>query len=315
MQYKGVQFLPVQVLHRCYTSMQTASGNGLETPERFHPKAAPPSQTDISTIKTFVAHCKNMMVLSGAGLSTESGVPDYRSKGVGLYDRMNHKPMEHHEFVRSSASRKKYWARNYIGWKRLSSLKPNIAHTKLSQLEKDGKISWHVTQNVDSLCSKAGSKKLTELHGCVERVTCLSCRNISTRKELQKRFQENNSTWSANVLGFGPDADVFIKDEDVTNFHVPACLKCGGVLKPDVTFFGDNVPGHIVEFVYDKLQKSDGLLVVGSSLQVWSGYRFVSRASHCGIPIAIINIGATRADDITSVKVNALCTQVLKHIL
>ena len=280
----------------------------------YYPEAPHPNQDDIIKLNEFITNCKNLLILSGAGLSTESGIPDYRSKDVGLYDRTNHKPMTHQEFISSFQGRQRYWARNYLGWENFQNRRPNKGHIKLSQLEKLGKAHWHVTQNVDGLQTLATSKCVTELHGCMHRVVCLDCKEIFDRSQLQKQFQLLNRDWSANVSGFGPDADVFVKNKDVLDFEVPTCKKCGGVLKPDVIFFGDSVPLPTVEFVNDKVDKSDGMLVVGSSLHVWSGYKFVLRAFNNSIPIAAINVGPTRADKLFSLKLNALCTKVLSPV-
>ena len=280
----------------------------------YSPKAPLPKKDDLQKLNKFIQDCNQLLVLSGAGLSTESGIPDYRSKDVGLYDRANHKPMTHHEFMNSIQGRQRYWARNFLGWERFIKHRPNSAHFKLSELEKIGKVHWHVTQNVDGLHCEAGSKYVTELHGSMHRVICLNCKAIFNRSKLQKTFHDLNRDWSSTIISYGPDADAFIKNEDVVNFKIPHCSNCGGILKPDVTFFGDNVSLDIVQFVYQKVDKSDGVLVVGSSLHVWSGYKFVLHASNKSIPIVAVNVGPTRADKLLSLKINALCTKVLSQV-
>lgn len=265
-------------------------------------------------LQEFVSQVKHLFVMTGAGLSTESGIPDYRSEKVGLYARTSRRPMEHMEFLRSSKSRQRYWARNFVGWPQFSSHQPNVAHRVLRQWEQRGKLHWLVTQNVDALHSKAGQKRLTELHGCTHRVICLGCGDISLRQDLQKRFETLNPEWKAHAGAVAPDGDVFLEDEQVQYFKVPPCESCGGILKPDVTFFGDNVSKAKVQFVHERLAQSDGILVVGSSLQVYSGYRFLLAARDRKIPIAIVNIGPTRADHLAQIKVSGRCGEILSLI-
>jgi len=282
--------------------------------QRFYPEAPLPNSDEIGQLNEFIERCQRLLVISGAGLSTESGIPDYRSKDVGLYDRTNHKPITHHEFMTSSQGRRRYWARNFLGWEKFQNHEPNVAHEKLSYLEQAGKVHWHITQNVDGLHSKAGSKLLTELHGCMHRVICLNCGSKFSRTALQEKFKILNIDWGAKATGIGPDADVFVETEDIQTFQVPKCENCNGILKPDVVFFGDSVPLEVVAFLNDKVEQSDGILVVGSSLYVWSGYKFVLRAFNNSIPIAAINVGRTRADAYISLKINALCTKVLSQV-
>uniref|UniRef100_F6TVS6 NAD-dependent protein lipoamidase sirtuin-4, mitochondrial n=2 Tax=Ciona intestinalis TaxID=7719 RepID=F6TVS6_CIOIN len=281
---------------------------------KYRPSSLPPSDEDLERLRNFISKRRKLFVLSGAGLSTESGIPDYRSKDVGLYARTNHKPMQHQDFVKSADKRKIYWARSYLGWAKYDAWKPNAAHVKLAAMEKDGRVEWHTTQNVDGLMVKAGAEQLTELHGQMRRVVCMRCNGLLDRNVMQKDMDALNKHWSAEVLGYGPDADVFIREEDVIDFNVPACRKCGGDLKPNVTFFGDNVPRSKVTFVRSIVDKCDGVLVVGSSLHVWSGYRFITQAHELGVPIAIVNVGETRADKFAAVKIDALCTDVFRAI-
>ncbi|CAL9704793.1 unnamed protein product [Knipowitschia caucasica] len=277
----------------------------------------PVSSTDVQYVEQlqdFVSRARHLFVLTGAGLSTESGIPDYRSEKVGLYARTTRRPMDHMEFVRSAKSRQRYWARNFVGWPQFSSHQPNTAHKALQQWEQRSKLHWLVTQNVDALHSKAGQRRLTELHGCIHRVICLGCSNISGREDLQRRFENLNPEWTAHAGAVAPDGDVFLEDEQVLNFRVPPCGHCGGILKPHVTFFGDSVSKPKVQFVHEKLAESDAVLVVGSSLQVYSGYRFLLAANDRKIPVAIINIGSTRADHLAQIKVSGRCGDVLSLI-
>ncbi|CAK9800648.1 NAD-dependent protein deacylase Sirt4 [Anthophora quadrimaculata] len=238
-----------------------------------------------------------------AGISTESGIPDYRSEGVGLYARSNHKPILYKDFCGSDTIRRRYWARNYVGWPRFSSIKPNNTHQVLKKLEDANKVRCIITQNVDNLHAKAGSRRVIELHGTAFKVMCLSCDERICRYYLQDILNKMNPGMVATSQIIRPDGDVDLLQEQVEGFKVPPCENCGGILKPDIIFFGDNVPKQIVESVKYNVEHSDSLLVLGSSLTTFSSYRIVVQANHAGKPIAILNIGKTRADDLASVKV------------
>ncbi|XP_064152356.1 saxiphilin-like isoform X5 [Anguilla rostrata] len=284
----------------------------------FVPASAPIGSLALEQLQNFVYQTKRLFVITGAGISTESGIPDYRSEGVGLYFRTERRPIQHAEFLRSSQARQRYWARNYVGWPQFSSHLPNSAHLALRNWEALGKVHWLVTQNVDALHSKAGQQKLTELHGCTHRyvsgVVCLGCGSLCARETLQDRFTALNPGWVAKSRGVAPDGDVFLSDEQVQHFRVPSCESCGGILKPEVTFFGDTVNRETVNLVLKKLEESDGVLVAGSSMQVYSGYRFLLAASERRIPVAILNIGPTRGDHLSSIRVSARCGEVLPAI-
>lgn len=282
--------------------------------QRFVPASGSVDSSALEQLQAFVSQASRLFIISGAGLSTESGIPDYRSEGVGLYARTDRRPMQHSEFVRSAKARQRYWARNYMGWPQFSSHSPNSAHFALRDWEDKGKLHWLVTQNVDALHLKAGHQRLTELHGCTHRVVCLGCGRLTRRADLQKQFAALNPGWAASAGAVAPDGDVFLEDEQVLHFRVPACEACGGILKPDVTFFGDVVKRATVEFVHNKLAESDAVLVAGSSLQVYSGYRFLLAASERKLPIAIVNIGPTRADHLAQVRLSARCGEVLPAI-
>ncbi|XP_004843731.1 NAD-dependent protein lipoamidase sirtuin-4, mitochondrial [Heterocephalus glaber] len=280
----------------------------------FVPPCPPLSPEKVREFQRFITLSKKLLVMTGAGISTESGIPDYRSEKVGLYARNARRPIQHSDFLRSAPIRQRYWARNFVGWPQFSSHQPNPAHWALSTWERLGKLHWLVTQNVDSLHTKAGSQRLTELHGCMHRVLCLSCGAQTPRGALQQRFQVLNPTWGAEAQGLAPDGDVFLSDEQVRTFQVPSCLRCGGPLKPDVVFFGDTVDPAKVDFVHKRVKEADALLVVGSSLQVYSGYRFVLTARDQKIPIAILNIGRTRSDDLACLKLSSRCGELLPLI-
>lgn len=267
----------------------------------------------------------------GAGISTESGIPDYRSEGVGLYQRSNHKPIQHPEFVKSHQTRKRYWARNFLGWPKFSSVQPNATHYKLAEMELENRISHIVTQNVDNLHWKAGSKKYTELHGNGYKVICIGggekdnqCNYSIDRHDFQQILTSFNQNLIDKVKSLEsslkdeksmrPDGDVEISQDDIENFYLPACPECGGQLKPNIVFFGDNIPRKRIDQVVRLIIESDGVLVLGSSLTVFSGYRIILQAKELGLPTAVVNIGETRADKIVDIKINAKCSDILKEI-
>ncbi|XP_038648542.1 NAD-dependent protein lipoamidase sirtuin-4, mitochondrial isoform X2 [Scyliorhinus canicula] len=305
------------VAEKCLLLKQTCRNYSSVTASNlaFVPSSRPLDSIELEELKDFVLRSKKLFVLTGAGVSTESGIPDYRSEGVGLYARTAIRPIQHSEFIRSAKGRQRYWARNYVGWPLFCCHQPNVAHDVLSKWENLGKLHWLVTQNVDALHSKAGSQHLTELHGCTHRVICLRCGDVTSRSYLQDKFTALNPGWAEAAHGIAPDGDVFLTDEQVKYFSIPSCESCGGTLKPDVTFFGDIVNKEKVNFVYERVAESDAVLVAGSSLQVYSGYRFIIAAYEKKIPIALLNIGDTRADRLATLKINARCGEVLPCIL
>ncbi|CAL1673076.1 unnamed protein product [Lasius platythorax] len=280
----------------------------------FVPKCNPTRTEDVMRLKEFIDEHHRLCILTGAGISTESGIPDYRSAEVGLYARSNHKPVLYKEFCGSQAIRRRYWARNYVGWPRFSSLKPNITHEILKDLESVGKVGCIVTQNVDNLHSKAGSKKVIELHGTAFRVMCLNCDHKICRYELQEVFQKLNPSMVATTQMIRPDGDVELSQTQVESFNVPACNNCGGILKPDIIFFGDNVPGDTVQSVKNNVENSDALLILGTTLTTFSAYRIVLQAVDANKPIAIVNIGKTRADEFVNLRVEGRCGDILSKV-
>ena len=235
----------------------------------FVPKHDKVNSKDISILQDFVSNHRNILVLTGAGISTESGLPDYRSEGVGLYDRSRSRPMQYKSFISSLQSRKRYWARNFIAWDRFSSTQPNGTHFCLSEWEKHGILNYIVTQNVDRLHHKAGSEHVIELHGTSYIVKCLNCGFRFSRYLLQKKFKEVNPNFHVISKEIRPDADIDIDPSVVETFNLVDCEKCDGILKPDVVFFGETVPKEIVFDVYSKIKESDAMLVLGSSLEVY----------------------------------------------
>jgi NAD-dependent SIR2 family protein deacetylase len=252
-----------------------------------------------------------LFVLTGAGCSTESGIPDYRDE-TGEWKRRQ--PVMFQDFVAHEHARKRYWARSLIGFRRMRSARPNDAHHALASLERAGRISHLVTQNVDGLHQAAGSERVIDLHGRIDTVLCLACRERSSRETLQLELARRNPEFAALDAIEAPDGDADLEDVAFETFDVPACEACGGLLKPDVVFFGEGVPAERVQRAMDALESSDAMLVVGSSLMVYSGYRFVKTMAEAGKPIAAINLGRTRADDLLTLKVRESCTQALRLI-
>ncbi|KRF16769.1 NAD-dependent deacetylase [Nocardioides sp. Soil797] len=250
-----------------------------------------------------------LVVLTGAGLSTDSGIPDYRGPGAPV--RM---PMTFGEFISGPGARQRYWARSHVGWGRMKRAEPNAGHRALAALEARGQVRLLITQNVDGLHEAAGSNALA-LHGRISDVICLSCRTVSSRRSLQERLEELNPGYAEahrDVLS-RPDGDVEL--DDTSGFVVPDCIVCDGVLKPDVVFFGENVPAERVQRAYAAVEgcaENGGvLLVVGSSLTVMSGLRFVKRAAKLGVAVVIVNRGTTRGDDLATYKLEAGASEFL----
>jgi NAD-dependent SIR2 family protein deacetylase len=235
----------------------------------------------------------DVMVLTGAGLSTDSGIPDYRGANGSL---RRYTPMTFQTFVGDAAARQRYWARSHVGWRRFASARPNVGHQAIHALQQLGLLSGIVTQNVDGLHQAAGARDVVDLHGRLDRVICLSCREVSARTTLDTRLNAANPHFDVAVTAMNPDGDADIADAALASFRVVDCAQCGGVLKPDVVFFGESVPSATVEHCFDVLDRSQLLLVLGSSLTVMSGYRFVRRAVRESIPVVIVNQGSTRAD-------------------
>jgi NAD+-dependent protein deacetylase sirtuin 4 len=250
---------------------------------------------------------RRVVVLAGAGCSTESGIPDYRGPEASRHRRP---PVQYLEFVRSAAARQRYWARSMIGWPRFAAARPNPAHAALARLERGGAVAGIITQNVDGLHQAAGSRRVVELHGSLAMVRCLGCGEQRCRHEHQAELAARNAAWWERVRGPGhhgrvrsaPDGDAELPDAALAGFRVIECARCGGALKPDVVFFGENVPGARVEEAWTLFAEAEVLLVVGSSLTVYSGRRFVYRAQKDAVPIAIINLGPTRADDMAAAR-------------
>lgn len=275
----------------------------------FSPITPPPLMDELVN---FVAQSKHLFVLTGAGCSTESGIPDYRdAEGEWKHKR----PLQYQDFIRSENARKRYWARSLLGWQRIALAQPNPAHIALACLERAGWIYQLVTQNVDGLHQKAGSRRVLDLHGRLDTVECLDCQWQWPRETFQQRLQEKNPDFKNFSAAIAPDGDALLEDIDFSQFQIPPCEQCAGILKPSVTFFGEGVPSQKVKQAYAYLEDADGLLIVGSSLMVYSGYRFCRAAWEQCKPIAAINLGRTRADDKLSLKIPAPCSQVLPALV
>ncbi len=277
------------------------------TDRRAHPAAPQPEPFDSRTLAPLVALLRGRKVaaLTGAGCSTESGIPDYR--GPGTRERAKN-PIQHRAFVADANARRRYWARSAVGWPYFSTVAPNAAHYALAAMDLTGLI----TQNVDRLHDRAGSRAVVELHGALAEVRCLDCAARESRDALQARILELNPDLH-QAAELAPDGDTELEPD--ADFRVPACLACGGVLKPDVVFFGDNVPRARVDAAFAIADAADVLLVVGSSLTVFSGYRFVLRAAERGQKVAIVNLGETRGDAHASVRVDARAGDVMPALV
>ena len=253
-----------------------------------------------------------VVVLSGAGLSTESGIPDYRGV-TGTLRR--HTPMTYQEFVGSADGRRRYWARSHLGWRTITRARPNAGHYAVASLAAAGYVSAVITQNVDGLHRAAGSSDAVELHGGLDRVRCLDCGQTSRREELDRRLREANPGFEDAGARLNPDGDVELGDGLEAAFRIVACEACGfGTLKPDVVFFGENVPKLRVERCYEHVDQARALLVLGSSLTVMSGLRFVRRAAKSGKPVAIVNQGPTRGDAHAVVRLDAPLSSTLTRL-
>ena len=250
-------------------------------------------------------------MLTGAGCSTASGLGDYRDV-EGQWKRAQ--PITGKTFTDNELARKRYWARSSVGWPSFQNASPGLAHTALSEIEKSDKLTLLVTQNVDRLHQKAGHKNVIDLHGALETVRCLGCRQTEKRNNFQLRLIQSNPWLTELSASYAPDGDADLEIDNIAELIVPHCEHCGGLLKPDVVFFGENVPRDTVISAMDTLRKSDALVVAGSSLMVYSGFRFCREAQKHGLPIILINNGKTRADEIATLKIDGDCGERLNKL-
>ncbi len=257
---------------------------------------------------------RRTVVLAGAGCSTESGIPDYRGPEGRLKAR---RPVQYGEFVRSETNRRRYWARSTIGWRRVHDARPNPAHGAIAALETAGLVGGVITQNVDGLHHAAGSRNVIELHGSLAHVVCLACGDRTTRSHMQGRLEAENRGWVAGVdvrPESAPDGDAELEPDRYEGFVVPGCARCDGVLKPDVVFFGENVPKKRVADCWSLIEDAEVLLVAGSSLTVYSGRRFVYGAAERSLPIGVVNLGPTRGDRYAAAKVAGKLGEVMPRL-
>ena len=271
-----------------------------------------PRDSKFRELHHFVHRHPRLLVLTGAGVSTASGIPDYRDLEGGW---KRPAPMTLQQFMGSELARARYWARSMIGWHNVARAQPNAAHRALAELERRGHIELLVTQNVDRLHQRAGSRKVVDLHGRLDRVRCMACRRRLDRDGFQQQLEQANPDWLQHEAEIAPDGDVYLEGVDFSRFEIPPCPHCGGVLKPDVVYFGEGVPRHRVHRANRALKCADALLVAGSSLMVFSGYRFAAMAQRLGKPVAAINHGHNRADPILHLKIEADCGEALNALL
>jgi NAD-dependent SIR2 family protein deacetylase len=257
---------------------------------------------------------QGVVVLSGAGISTESGIPDYRGESGAL---RRHTPMTYEEFVGSADGRRRYWARSHLGWRLMAGARPNDGHRAVAALRASGHLAGVITQNVDGLHQAAGTPpEVVDLHGSLDRIICLTCRALSTRKDLERRLDEANPAFEGVAARVNPDGDVELADDAVRRFRPVDCVDCGtGMLKPDVVFFGENVPKPRVDRCQDLVDGAAAMLVLGSSLTVMSGLRFVRRAAEAGKPVVIVNQGPTRGDRYASARIEAPLGAALAEVV
>ena len=272
------------------------------------PSATVPSAT-LDLVSFLERH--RPVVVTGAGCSTDSGIPDYRGPNGTLRTRQ---PMRYQEFMGSEDARRRYWSRSMVGWPRFNRAGPNVAHHALAALERADRIAGVITQNVDGLHQAAGSARVIELHGSLARVRCMECGTTLTRGEIQTALEHLNPGAMADPARLVADGDADVDPTRERDFAVPVCAACGGVLKPDVVYFGESVPRVRVDSCWAMYEAADAVLVVGSSLTVFSGRRFVLRAEKEGVPVAILNLGETRGDEVAALKVSASAGPILSGV-
>src|SRR5271169_6130091 len=268
--------------------------------------------TLFSNLPDFIERHRSLFIVTGAGCSTSSGIPDYRDAD-GQWKRAQ--PVTYQAFMGEETTRRRYWARSLIGWRLIRQAGPNDAHRALAALEARGRTELLLTQNVDRLHQAAGSEQVIDLHGRIDRVRCMDCEARSPREALQDDLRRLNPDWFDLDAVEAPDGDADLEGADFSSFVIPPCRRCGGLLKPDVVFFGENVPRDRVDAAFRHLDNADAVLIVGSSLMVYSGFRFVQQAVSLGKPVAAINLGRTRADAFLALKAEEPCESALSFLL
>ena len=266
---------------------------------------------DRARLRDFIESHPRLFVLTGAGCSTDSGIPDYRDTDGGW---KRPQPVTYQAFMGEHSTRQRYWARSLVGWRRFGRARPNATHLALARLEQQGRIATLLTQNVDGLHQAAGQQSVIDLHGRLDEVRCMSCAQRMPRETFQRALEQLNPAWAVLDAHDAPDGDADLEGQDFSRFDIPPCPHCGGIMKPDVVFFGEGVPRERVDAAVTSLNESDAVLVVGSSLMVFSGYRFVAAAARAGKPIAAVNLGRTRADPLLTLKIEQPCAEALAFI-
>ncbi len=279
------------------------------TPECLPPETAP--LVDVGTLQAFIAEHPKLFVITGAGISRASGIPTYRDE-IGTWK--TNSPIQHGEFLKDVAVRQRYWARSFGGWPNVGTARPNKAHRQLVTLEQRGYVTSLLTQNIDRLHQKAGQKRVIDLHGRLDEVVCMDCGAITPREQIQHWLEQHNPHLENLKVEMAPDGDAEVREELIGRVKVPDCERCSGLLKPNVVFYGGSVDREKVNYLIDKLQHADAMLVIGSSLMVYSSFRFCKYAVERNIPIACINQGMTRADGLLAMKVSADCGEVLTEL-
>jgi len=267
------------------------------------------ARTDVHEVLELIAG-RRVAVLTGAGISTDSGIPDYRGPSSPPRN-----PMTYQQFVGDPEFRQRYWARNHVGWRRMDAARPNPGHRALARLERAGMVGGVITQNVDLLHTKAGSHRVIDLHGTYARVRCLGCEALISRMTLADRLEAANPGFAESItdgLEVAPDADAVVAD--TAGFRMVDCERCGGILKPDIVYFGENVPRARVAAAFELVDAADVVLAAGSSLTVMSGLRFVRHAAKTGRPVVIVNRGRTRGDDLATLTLDTGCSELLTAI-
>lgn len=287
----------------------TSPGRAKTQPRRFVDQIL--KRCDLGSLRAFIEGHSRLFVITGAGVSTDSGIPDYRDRN-GEWKRTP--PVSFQAFTGDGITRRRYWARSLVGWSHFRRARPNAVHRALAVLEARGKVELLLTQNVDGLHQQAGSQRVIDLHGRLDSVRCLHCEARAPREDLQRELLARNPHWAKFDAGIAPDGDADLDSQDFSHFDVPDCATCGGMLKPDVVFFGESVPRERVVDANRHLAQADAVLVVGSSLMVYSGFRFAHAASKAGLPIAAVNLGRTRADDLLSLKIESPGAEALAFL-
>jgi NAD-dependent SIR2 family protein deacetylase len=264
----------------------------------------------VESLQTFLADNPRVVVLTGAGISVAAGIPTYRDR-EGIW--RHSEPVQHQEFLTDPGWRRRYWGRSLRGWPAVRDALPTMAHSALARLEHTGQVAAVITQNVDRLHQRAGSERVIDLHGRLDKVRCIDCDATHSRDLIQEQLSLHNAVEEETAIA-RPDGDADLLPELESKFRVPGCSDCGGTLKPDVVFFGGTVPRRRVEACIEAVAKADALLTIGSSLQVFSGFRFCRLANKLGKPLAIINPGKTRADEMAQLKIDADCQQLLHSV-